>query len=221
MTRLTTSLMSSLLALSAAVLLPSCANTSSSDPGYDKVVDYTTPKTNLSKEEYPFDENGNYLEKYAARGSGTADNKPPKDKPLDTAMYTQPAEDSPGRTPTYEPASYTPEKTSYDDEPEKVTYTPSRSSGGSSSTAERKPVSKPKPKVASKPKPKPKVASKPKPKPKPAAPKPTYVKVKPGDTLYGLSSRYGVSVASIKSANGLSGDTIRDGKSLKIPPKKK
>ena len=62
-------------------------------------------------------------------------------------------------------------------------------------------------------------ASRPKPKPNPAA-KPTYVKVKSSDTLYGLSKRYGVSVASIKSANGLKSDTIVDGRSLRIPKKK-
>ena len=61
--------------------------------------------------------------------------------------------------------------------------------------------------------------SRPKPRPKPAA-KPTYVKVKPGDTLYGLSKRTGVSIAAIKTANGLKSDTIVDGKSLKIPKKK-
>ena len=58
-----------------------------------------------------------------------------------------------------------------------------------------------------------------KPKPKPVA-KPTYVKVKPGDTLYGLALKNGTTVAAIKSANGLKSDTIVDGKSLKIPKKK-
>ena len=60
---------------------------------------------------------------------------------------------------------------------------------------------------------------KPKPRPKPVS-KPTYVKVKSGDTLYGLSRKHGVSIASIKAANGLKSDTIVDGKSLKIPKKK-
>lgn len=38
-----------------------------------------------------------------------------------------------------------------------------------------------------------------------------------GDTLYGLSRRYGTSVNSIKSANGLSSDLIRLGQKLRIP----
>ena len=44
-----------------------------------------------------------------------------------------------------------------------------------------------------------------------------YHKVRRGDTLGKISSRYGVSVAKIKRANGLRGSTIRTGQSLKIP----
>lgn len=40
-----------------------------------------------------------------------------------------------------------------------------------------------------------------------------------GDTLWGLSKQYGVSVASIKSANGLTRDTIVLGAKLIIPAK--
>ena len=38
-----------------------------------------------------------------------------------------------------------------------------------------------------------------------------------GETLYGLSRKYGTTVAKIKSANGLSSDLIRIGQKLKIP----
>lgn len=38
-----------------------------------------------------------------------------------------------------------------------------------------------------------------------------------GDTLYGISRKHGSSVSAIKSANGLSGDTIRIGQKLVIP----
>jgi LysM repeat protein len=41
--------------------------------------------------------------------------------------------------------------------------------------------------------------------------------VAPGDTLYGLSRRYGSSVSALKSANGLSSDTIVIGQQLRIP----
>lgn len=67
--------------------------------------------------------------------------------------------------------------------------------------------------VVVKPKPTP-----PKPKPKPK-PKPQFVfhKVQRGDTLSGLSRRYGTSISKIKSANGISGTIIRLGQTLKIP----
>lgn len=41
--------------------------------------------------------------------------------------------------------------------------------------------------------------------------------VKSGDTLYGIAKKNGTTVAKLKSANGLSGDLIRPGQSLKVP----
>ncbi len=38
-----------------------------------------------------------------------------------------------------------------------------------------------------------------------------------GDTLWGLSRRYGVSVGAIKRANSLSSDAVRMGQTLRIP----
>jgi len=61
-----------------------------------------------------------------------------------------------------------------------------------------------------------KPAPPPKPKPKPK-PKVTYHTVSRGDTLYGLSRKYGTSVSSIQRANGISGSLIRIGQRLKIP----
>nr|XP_048322922.1 probable endopeptidase p60 isoform X2 [Ziziphus jujuba var. spinosa]XP_048328117.1 probable endopeptidase p60 isoform X2 [Ziziphus jujuba var. spinosa] len=43
------------------------------------------------------------------------------------------------------------------------------------------------------------------------------VKIVKGDTLWGLSRKYGVSIDAIKEANGLKGDTIYAGKKLRIP----
>jgi LysM repeat protein len=40
-----------------------------------------------------------------------------------------------------------------------------------------------------------------------------------GDTLWGLSRQYGVSVSAIKAANGMTRDTIVLGSKLKIPAK--
>lgn len=44
-----------------------------------------------------------------------------------------------------------------------------------------------------------------------------YHTVKSGDTLYGLSRKYKVSVSSIQRANSLKNTVIRDGKKLRIP----
>ncbi|MFT6498525.1 MAG: LysM repeat protein [Akkermansiaceae bacterium] len=41
--------------------------------------------------------------------------------------------------------------------------------------------------------------------------------IKRGDTLWGLSRRYGVSVTAIQKANRISGTNIRAGKTILIP----
>ncbi|KAJ4982303.1 hypothetical protein NE237_033140 [Protea cynaroides] len=43
------------------------------------------------------------------------------------------------------------------------------------------------------------------------------IEIVKGDTLWGLSRKYGVSIDAIKEANGLTGDTIYAGKKLFIP----
>ncbi|MEO5713965.1 MAG: LysM peptidoglycan-binding domain-containing protein [Luteolibacter sp.] len=52
-----------------------------------------------------------------------------------------------------------------------------------------------------------------------AKPKTTVHVVKPGDSLSSIASRYGCSVSALKSANGISGTLIRDGRTLTIPRK--
>ncbi|MGJ8671729.1 LysM peptidoglycan-binding domain-containing protein [Rubritalea sp.] len=66
-------------------------------------------------------------------------------------------------------------------------------------------------KPPTKPKTTPKVAAKPK-----AKPTVTHT-VKRGDTLYGLSRKYGTSVSSIQKANNMRGTTIGLGQRLTIP----
>ncbi len=43
------------------------------------------------------------------------------------------------------------------------------------------------------------------------------IDVQPGETLYSIGRRYGVSTAAIKDANGLSSDTVRPGQRLVMP----
>lgn len=52
--------------------------------------------------------------------------------------------------------------------------------------------------------------------PAPALAAPATVTVRPGDTLYGLSQRTGVSVARLRSLNGLKGNLIRPGQVLRL-----
>ena len=44
--------------------------------------------------------------------------------------------------------------------------------------------------------------------------------VKAGDSLYTIAAKYGTSVSALKAANGISGNMIRDGKTLVIPARK-
>jgi LysM repeat protein len=41
--------------------------------------------------------------------------------------------------------------------------------------------------------------------------------IQKGDTLWGISRRYGVTVEAIQQANGLTSTNIREGKTLVIP----
>ena len=43
--------------------------------------------------------------------------------------------------------------------------------------------------------------------------------VKKGESLSRIANKYGVTVAALKSANGLKGDNIQPGQKLKIPAK--
>lgn len=52
-----------------------------------------------------------------------------------------------------------------------------------------------------------------------AKPKVTSYKVKSGDTLSAIATRHGVTVAQLKSANGLKSDNIKIGQNLSIPSK--
>ena len=209
--------------------LAACKSTSgSSKPGYAGVVDYTTPETNLSQEEYPFDEKGNYLPDVVSGKKKGSKNKATS-KIVANATFETPPEPTPV-LPT--PALAASSPANYETPPESSPYQPDTSSGSTASTpSAAKPTSttKPKPKpstTAAKPKPKPKSSSstakaKPKPKPKPTPKKPstlTYT-VKKGDTLYELADRYNTTVAAIKKASGLSSNLLRDGRTLRIPRK--
>lgn len=53
----------------------------------------------------------------------------------------------------------------------------------------------------------------------PSPPRPSTYTVRPGDTLSHIAARAGVSVAALRSANGLRGNLIRAGQRLRVPPR--
>jgi LysM repeat protein len=57
-----------------------------------------------------------------------------------------------------------------------------------------------------------------KPAPRPAAPRPITHRVVRNDTLWGISRRYGASIAQLKAWNGLRSDEIQPGQVLRLAP---
>lgn len=89
----------SLSALSVGLTcgLVSCKSTPKS--GYADVVDYTTPQTSLSQEEYPFDEKGNYLADVVSGKRRGSRNKPVAAATPSTASYVDLYEKPPAASP--------------------------------------------------------------------------------------------------------------------------
>jgi len=174
----------------------------------------------------PFDKNGNYVEAWAdkpakkhwwaRKGTTTpASSAKPKStaiasntKPKSTALASNTTSSrAPGSVSTVSRSSSSyrrPTTTVVSDPAPRPAYTPKPT---------YTPKAKPKP-AYTPPKPKPK----PTPKPvKPKKPAPIRHLVKKGDTLYGLSRKYGTTVSAIQRANRMSGTTIVTGKTLLIP----
>lgn len=150
----------------------------------------TPSAAEYNPERGPFDADGNYVEAWADNPPTAAERRAAtkrKDKDADRIAKWEQKET--GRTTTTTTARV--------DAPVKK-----KSSATASTTVKKKPAVKKKPK--------PQVV---KPKVKP----PIRHTVKKGDTLYGLSRKYGTTVSRIQKANGLSGTTIRLGQTLTIP----
>ena len=214
---------SMLVAGLCCLTLASCKSTKK--PGdYSGVVDYTTPKTNLSQDEYPFDEKGNYLADVVSGKKKGSKNKKTETPVAYTDTYEKPPEPAVASTTNYETP---PAPTTTASDPYASVYAsggtgsgsttsqPAISSGSSGSSSGS---SKSKSSSSGSSKSRPKTIAKSKPKPKPKASSASYT-IKKGDTLYGLANRYGTSVAAIKKASGLSSDMLRDGRTIKIPRK--
>lgn len=148
------------------------------------------PKHSLSRGEYPFDSQGNYVSAWAAEGeqrSGRA--------PVFGTDYSswQSSHGGSGRSSPPKKTTTVVSSTRSSSTPAKKTTTTSSSTQRSSSTTAKKPT------------------------PTKSSSSSVSHTVKSGDTLYGLALRYKSTVAKIKAANGLKSDIIRPGQRLRIP----
>jgi outer membrane biosynthesis protein TonB len=162
----------------------------------------------------PFDANGNYVEAWADDPSKWRAYQPKDvegDPPV-IAKHEQPPDHStPIVLPPAEPERPSPVKPVAASPRPKPTSTHIASRSSTTNKPRTTPASTPKPK------PKP-VVAKAKPKPKPA-PVVRYT-IKKGDSLSTIAARHGTTVTALKSANGISGTLIREGKTLVIPRRK-
>ncbi len=215
----------SLLALSLGLIVSTgCKSTAKTykDIKYDPIKLKTPPGHGMTRSEYPFDENGNYRKDWVINHTGGKD-KSASPAPFSNASSTarvaaNAKSDSDAAYPTYTAASAarangsTPALSSFVGPVEAPTGTvsgevpsveaaesdltsaPTPSSSGTLASVEVPAVATITP---------PKKAS--------------YHKVVSGDTLTALSKKYGTTVAKLKSVNGLSGDGIHVGQSLRLP----
>ncbi|MFM7182374.1 MAG: LysM peptidoglycan-binding domain-containing protein [Verrucomicrobiales bacterium] len=173
---------------SLSLIFTSCQNTGTGDTA------------DLPALDYPFDEQGNYIES-KARSLGTGGRT---SKPITLAQNTPPPPMPDVAPPPLPDNNYAPVDDVIPPPPNLAQNTqprPSTGSGGGSNKTKSS-TTKPKSSTSSGTKTTSSVA---------------YTVVK-GDTLSGIASRYGTSVSAIRSANGLSSSNlIRVGQKLKVP----
>ncbi len=188
----------SLLILSAILpMLSQCGGIG----GY-KSISYSkgklaTPPTTLSQRDYPFDSKGRYRTDWVKSGSTKKRSK--------SSFVTAAA------PPAQPSVAQSPPKTS--SRKSKSKQSSKTMTVASNTTRSSKPKSPPPPVYTPPPAPtlpKPKAST-------PKKPQARYHNIAKGDTLWGISRRYKVSIPAIKTANGLSSDLIRPGQTLRIP----
>lgn len=202
-----------ILSTALAALLPSC----SSPPkvrGLPKnlpVINLrdspATPPHSMARHDYPFDANGNYVTAWASQGgdkageSGSGDYESWQSSHGGSVSRKQPS-------PVKKVSSSSSTKTT-------AKKTSSGSSGTKSGSAS-KTVASSKSKSTGSTSSKPKTTASTSSKPKSSGGGGSYT-IQKGDTLSAIARKHNTTVAKIKSANGMSGDFLREGKPLKIP----
>lgn len=195
-------------AVLAPLLLCQCktAPRSYKDVSYDPAKLKTPAGHGLQRMDYPFDEQGNYRKDWVKNNSSGLDRSASPEAPAAPAPETEvaaAASSAPTGYPTYAEASAARQSGAASIAPSTgnpVQFAGSETAAGDSAAA---------PVVLAAAGSMPAAA---------AAPvSASYHKVSSGDTLFSLANRYNTSVADLKRVNGLSGDSIRAGQSLRLP----
>jgi LysM repeat protein len=174
------------------------------DVSYDPAKLKTPSGHGMERDDYPFDEQGNYRKDWVKSNAKGKDRSalPGPDTTPQLASTTTPAGETPAPTntsyPTYaeaaarESGAYVGPATGAAPDPASTAMTLA-----SAPAAEAAPAV---------------LASAPV-----EAAAASYHKVTSGDTLFAIANRHSTSVADLKRINGLTGDSIRPGQSLRIP----
>ncbi len=199
--------------LLAPLFLTQCKTSVSSykDVSYDPAKLKTPAGHGLERNDYPFDESGAYRKDWVKNNTGGRDRsaspKVESSTVADTATPSGTPSNASTSYPTYAEASAARASGASvgSSSTETSTGTVAASAGGSGTPGTGVELASAglEPSVA------------PAPAPAPAAP--SYHKVSSGDTLFALAGRYNTSVPELKRVNGLSGDSIRVGQSLRLP----
>ncbi len=192
------------VALFAPLLLCQCKTSTGTykDIAYDPSKLKTPAGHGLERKDYPFDEQGNYRKDWVQNGARGRD----RSAAPAPAAPASPTESAPSKPyPTYAQASAdrtgasmaasasAPASAASSEAPASESESPADEEGPillASSEGEEASAT-------------------------PASP--SYHRVSSGDTLFSLASRYNTSVGDLKRINGLSGDRIRAGQSLRLP----
>lgn len=175
------------------------------DVSYDPAKLKTPSGHGMERDDYPFDEQGNYRKDWVKGNAKGKDRSasPGADTTPQLASAATPAGETaaPANTsyPTYAEASAARESGAY--------VGPATGAAPASATTAMTLASAPAGETA------PAVLAS---APVEAA-APSYHKVTSGDTLFAIANRHNTSVADLKRINGLTGDSIRPGQSLRIP----
>ncbi len=181
----------------APLLFTQCKTSASKtykDVSYDPAKLKTPTGHGMDRKNYPFDEQGNYRKDWVkSNASGRDRSASPGASPAPQLAETESAAPASTTYPTYAEASAAlagaGNSAGSADASGAMTLASAPSSGGGAPAASA-----------------------------PATPPPaSYHKVSSGDTLFALANRYSTSVSELKRVNGLSGDSIRVGQSLRLP----